>query len=116
MHSHTNVKLVEGSGHIYSGERGGGVQGKRIKMCCFSYLDSEQCLKKVVSSYYSLVYMCCQNLCTYTSNSEDEPRYLHTEKDEAPIPQHCLLSPAIMASFALIGTSKSYIIRTHYRR
>jgi len=62
-------------------------------------------LKKVLSSYYSLVYMCCQNLCTYTSNNEDELWYLLTEKAEAPKPQHCLLSPATMDSFALTGST-----------
>jgi predicted aldo/keto reductase-like oxidoreductase len=84
--------------------RKGAVQGERIKMCCFSYQDNEKYLKKVISSYYSLVYMFCQNLCTYTSNSEYELWYLHTEEAEAPKPQHCLLSPATMDSFALIGT------------
>ena len=83
----------------------GAVREERIKMCCFSYLGNEKCLKKVVSSYYSLVYMCCQNLCTHTTNSEDELWYLHTEKAEAPKPQHCLLSPATTDSSSLLGTT-----------
>ena len=82
----------------------GAVRGERIKSGFF-YLDNEKYLKIVISSYYWLVYMCCQNLYTYTSNSEDELRYLHTEKAKSPKPQHCLLSPATMDSFALIGTT-----------
>lgn len=58
-------------------------------MCCFSYLDNEICLKKVILSYCSLVHMFYQNLCTYTSNSEDELWHWHTEKGEAPKPQSC---------------------------
>ena len=50
---------------IFTMGKGGG-SSRKDKNVFFFYLDSEQYLKKVVSSYYSLVNMCCQNLCTYS--------------------------------------------------